>query len=118
MGFTEYDKECIQKAKELIDADIGRHYNIEFLAVKSGIGASKLKIGFKQFYHLGLYTYLRRQRMIKAAELLAQTDKTIGAISRIMGYKHTSNFIKAFASYHGLTPFRYRVYFSEDQIDL
>lgn len=114
MGFTEYDKECIQKAKEFIDSDIGRHMSIEFIATSAGIGATKLKIGFKQYYHLGLYTYLRRQRMIKAAELIVGTNKTIKDIAKQMGFKYPSNFIKSFSNYHGLTPFRYRTYFSEE----
>lgn len=114
MGFTEYDKECIQKAKEFIDSDIGRHMSIEFIATRAGIGATKLKIGFKQYYYLGLYTYLRRQRMIKAAELIVGTNKTIKDIAKQMGFKYPSNFIKSFSKYHGLTPFRYRTYFSEE----
>ncbi len=114
MGFSEYDNKCIQRAKEFIDSDIGRHLTIEFIAAKAGIGATKLKMGFKQYFHLGLYSYLRKQRMIKAAELIVGTNKTIKEISKLMGFKYPSNFIKAFSNYHGLTPFRYRSYFREE----
>ena len=112
MQFSEYDIVCIKKAKAIIDADTSRHYTIEFIAGKTSIGKTKLKKGFKQYYNLGLFTYLRKQRMIKAAELIVETNKTIKEIARRTGFKHSSNFITAFASYHGLTPARYRAYFS------
>ncbi len=114
MEFTNYDIECIKKARAIIDTDTSRHYTIEFISGKTGIGKTKLKKGFKQYYKLGLFTYLRKQRMIKAAELIVGTNKSIKEISKISGFKHSSNFTTAFASYHGLPPFKYRTYFSTE----
>ena len=111
MHFSDYDIECIKKAKAIIDADISRHYTIEFIAGKTTIGETKLKKGFKHYYKVGLFTYLRKQRMIKAAELIVETNKTIKQIAKASGFNHSSNFITAFASYHGLTPAKYRSYF-------
>ena len=111
MQFSDYDIECIKKAKAIIDADISRHYTIEFIAGKTRMGETKLKKGFKQYYKLGLFTYLRKQRMIKAAELIVETNKTIKQIAKTSGFNHSSNFITAFTSYHGLTPTKYRSYF-------
>jgi AraC-like DNA-binding protein len=48
--------------------------------------------------------------MIKAAELLVETNKTIKEIARATGYKYRSNFISAFTGYHGLPPSKYRVF--------
>jgi AraC-like DNA-binding protein len=109
---TDYDIECIQKAKDIIVADLSIHHKIELIARMVNLGTSKLKISFKLYYGLGLYTFLKRQRMIKAAELLIGTDKTIKQITKSIGFKHTSNFTKAFGSYHGITPGKYRKYFS------
>ena len=113
MLFTDYDIECIKNAKQIIDAHLEKHYSIDSLAVKVNIGTTKLKSGFRKYYHLGLFTYLRKQRMIKAAELIVETDKTIKQIARLTGFKYSSNFTKAFVSHHGLTPARYRDYFSK-----
>ena len=112
MHLTDYDIECINKAKELIDANLGTHFTIEFIAVKATIGKTKLTIGFRQYYGMGLYSYLRKQRMIKAAELMAETRRTIKQIAGDTGFKYASNFTKAFAAYHGLTPGKYRELFS------
>ena len=111
MSFTDYDIECIEKAKQLIDADLGTHLSIEFIAGKVGLGKTKLTAGFRYHYSMGLYSYLRKQRMIKAAELLAYTRRTIKQISWDTGFKYPSNFTKAFAGFHGVTPGKYRALF-------
>lgn len=111
MSFTSYDIECIKKAKALIDADISKHFTIEFLSEKAGIGNTKLKRGFKQLFGMGLFTYLRKQRMIRAAELVVETNKTIKEIAKTIGFRYPNNFISAFKSYHGMLPTQYRNYF-------
>lgn len=108
MRFSEYDIMCVKKTKALIDSDLTRHLRIDLLASISGIGKTKLKKGFKQLYGTGIFTYLRHQRMIKAAELLINTDKSIKEIAQTVGFKYTTNFISAFLDFHGHTPFKYR----------
>jgi len=110
---TDYDIECIKNAKLIIDAHLEKHYRIEFLAAKVNIGTTKLKSGFHQYYGLGLFSYLRKQRMIKATELIVESNKTIKQIALITGFKYVSNFTKAFVTFHGLTPAKYREYFSK-----
>lgn len=109
---NDYDIECIQKAMTIIADDLASHQNIAQIARKVNLGTSKLKKGFKLHYGMGLYSFLKKQRMIKAAELLAGTNKTIKQIARSAGFKHASNFTKAFGSYHGITPGKYRKTFS------
>ena len=114
MTFTDYDIECIKKAKTIIDADTAVHYSIETLAEKIGIGKTKLKKGFKVYFKMGLFHYLREQRMIKAAELLMDSNKTIKEISKATGYKYYSNFLSAFTAYHGIPPSQYRKLFRQN----
>jgi AraC-like DNA-binding protein len=97
-----------KKAKKVIDTDISRHFSIASLAETSGIGATGLKRGFKQLYGLGLFAYLQKQRMLQAAALLTDTDKTIKQITRLTGFRDRSNFTTAFSSYYGTPPGRYR----------
>lgn len=114
MSFTDYDIECFKKAKFIIDADTSVHYSIEILSEKIGIGKTKLKIGFKKYFKMGLFTYLREQRMLKASELLMYSNKTIKEISKATGYKYYSNFLLAFKAYHGLPPSKYRNLFQQN----
>ena len=108
MSLSEYDIECIAKAKALIDADLSIHHSIEQIATVAGIGATKLKKGFKERYHSSLYAYLRTQRMIQAAELLENSNKTIKQIAKATGFHYTSNFTAAFRNYYTISPASFR----------
>jgi len=114
MPFSDYDIECVKKVKSIIDADTGIHYSIDTLAEKAGIGKTKLKMCFRLKFKMGLFAYLREQRMIKSAELLADSNKTIKQISKATGYKYYSNFLSAFTAYHGIPPSKYRKLFQQN----
>jgi AraC family transcriptional regulator, transcriptional activator of the genes for pyochelin and ferripyochelin receptors len=114
MHFNEYDIECLNKAKAFIDADISTHITIAILAHRSGIGETKLKKGFKEYYGRSLFTYLRIQRMIKARQLILETNKTIKQIAKETGFRHPNNFTKAFSSYYHVAPNRYRKLYSSE----
>lgn len=108
MTLSVYDMECVQKAKSLIDRDISRHFSIQAIAASAGLGATKLKKGFKQEYGLGLFAYLRKQRMEMAATLLITSNKTIKQIAKTTGFHYTSNFTTSFIKFHMQSPAQYR----------
>jgi AraC-like DNA-binding protein len=105
---NKYDLECLQKAKAYIDKNSREHHSIDDIARTVGMGATRLKEAFKQYYGSGLYTYLREQRMKRAAELLEDNDKTIKEIAKGLGFKHTSNFTTAFKKKFAVTPAKFR----------
>lgn len=109
MGLTDYDTECIALVKTLIDGHPDQHFPIAALATRAGIGATKLKRGFRQLYGMGLYQYLRHRRMELAAQLLGTRSKTLKQIARQCGYRHATNFNTAFKRHYGTTPQLYRV---------
>lgn len=108
MPLTEYDIECAEAVKKIIDADISTHYSIGTLAAKAGIGESRLKILFKLVFKTGLYSYLRKQRMERAREMVVNKQKNLETISRASGFKHYTNFSKSFKKSFGMTPGKYR----------
>ena len=108
MEITDYDIECIEKAKALIDADTSVHYSIEHIATVAGIGSTKLKKGFREKYKSSLFSYLRKQRMIKAANLLTTSNKSIKQIAKVTGFQHLTNFTRAFTNYYKISPGNYR----------
>lgn len=112
MILSAYDKDQLTYIKTLVDKDISRHYTIDELARLAALGTTKLKIGFKQVYGKGIYTYLRELRMEKAAELVTGTEKTFKEIARLTGFKHYNNFLAAYKNYHGISPGQAR---KEDQ---
>lgn len=104
MLFTAYDIDCLKMAKAIIDKSSREHHSIGDIARAVGMGATKLKAGFTYYYGSGLYAYLREQRMQQAKMLLADKNKTIKAVARAMGFKHTSNFTTTFKKRFGVTP--------------
>ena len=108
MQLSSYDIECIQGAKAFIDSDVTRHRSIREIAAYSGLSATKLKEGFKTLFAMGLYHYLKQQRLEKGKYLVENTDKTVYEISRALGYRHACNFITAFKKEFGKPPGAWR----------
>lgn len=52
--------------------------------------------------------YLQKIRMERAAELLTDTSMTIAEISAYVGFQDYFYFIKAFKSWHMISPGQYR----------
>ncbi|HEY8660113.1 MAG TPA: AraC family transcriptional regulator [Hanamia sp.] len=109
MHLTDYDIECIKKAKDFIDANFKRHHPIAEIAAYAGISQTRLKKEFKEIFNKGLYEYLHEGAMLKAVSLLENTDKTIKEISRTLGYKYPNNFCIAFKKRFGKTPGKWRI---------
>ena len=109
MKLSEYDIECLEKARAIIDRDKRMHHTIEEIAQLVGMGATRLKEGFRQYSGSGLYAYLHKKRMELALRLIEERRLTIKAIAKASGYKHTSNFTAAFKKRFGVTPGKWKV---------
>ncbi len=96
--------EQIQQAKNIIDADISRHFSIEDIARQVALGKTKLKQGFREYYGKGLYTYLRETRMAKAVQLVTGTNIPFKQVAKACGFKYSNNFIAAYTKFYHSTP--------------
>jgi AraC family transcriptional regulator, transcriptional activator of the genes for pyochelin and ferripyochelin receptors len=108
LHFTHYDIECVEAAKDFIDADISKHHSIPDIAAHAGMSATKLKASFRQMFGMGIYHYQREQRLQKGKILLEETDKSIKEISRSLGYKYVNNFQIAFKKRFDITAYKLR----------
>jgi AraC-like DNA-binding protein len=104
LHLSDYDIECLNKAKALIDADLSVHFTIVTISEKTGMGATRLKKLFKEYFGSPLFTYLHGQRMQQAKQFIEETNNTIKAIAKKTGYHHYRNFITAFTRHHGISP--------------
>ena len=104
MKLHDDDIEILKMVKSIIDKDLSRHLTINQLTRQVATGATKLKKMFKQYYGIGIYSYLLQARMEQAKTLILTTPKTMKQIAKLSGYKYYSNFIVAFTHYHGITP--------------
>jgi AraC-like DNA-binding protein len=108
MSLTQHDIECLFAAREMIAADISRHYTIEQIAMHVGLSATKLKKGFKELFKTTLFEYLETERMEKAKVLMRSTDKSLKQISSLAGFRYMNNFNKAFKRKFGVSPHEWR----------
>ena len=100
----EEDAYRIYRAKELLLQDMGGNISLSSLAEETGLSIYKLNHGFKAIYGIGATEFLHEARMKRAHQALSETDMTIGAISKGIGYSHPHAFALAFKKYFGYTP--------------
>jgi two-component system response regulator YesN len=101
------------RVKKVIDATTVRygesHLSLTRLSGEIGVSTHYLGNLFKRDFGLSFHTYLRRLRIQKACELLADPAKLIKQISHQTGYTRVANFDRDFRAECGMTPKQYRV---------
>lgn len=85
----------LAKAEALITRSLNKHYTIVEIARMVQMPEKRLKRGFKQTYGMGLYSYLKMQRLMRAKVLMLE-KKRLHEIIQEIGYKTDGNFSKAF----------------------
>ncbi len=106
----------IDNRSNYIDALIGyieRNYadpklNIDALADHVGLSASHIQNIFKAATGSSISAYLRRLRLNKATEFLAQTDVPISEIAERTGFGNSNYFYTVFKRHYAVTPSEYR----------
>ena len=89
-------------------AHINEHISIESLAVYTGMSATRLKAACRNVYGMPLYSFIRKEKIYRAAEMLRTTDKRIIDIAADVGYDNPSKFAEAFRGIMGTSPIGHR----------
>lgn len=98
------DLRFIERAREMIVADLRLTPTISELARAVGTNASKLKRGFKFLYGMTIFEYGLRCRMNHALRLLVDERLPVGQVALSAGYQHQTSFTSAFRDFFGFTP--------------
>ena len=85
-----------------------RKVTLDMLAETFHVSATLIKNCFKDVYGVSVYSYIRTQKMEKAAVMLRETEMQITEIAGALGYDNSSKFAKAFKDVKGVTPGVYR----------
>lgn len=93
--------------KELTE-NMERRITIEELSRRYWMNPTTLKAAFKAVYGNSIAAHMREHRMERAAELLRETEQSVAAIARAVGYESQSRFSAAFRETYGLLPTEYR----------
>jgi AraC-like DNA-binding protein len=102
------DRERIQSAKAILDADFANPPTIVELARKVGVNQQKLKVGFKEVVGTTISNYCQELRLAEAWRLLRDRDLSVTQVAFEVGYDFPTNFATAFKRRYGVSPNRFR----------
>ena len=101
--------EKVRAIHAFITSDLSRNDTLEELSERFDISLTAMKQCFKSTYGSPVYTYLKKYRMRKAAELLVmRPELRVSEIGAMVGYESPSKFTAAFHQLMNETPLQYR----------
>lgn len=98
----------VEKAQQYLLANLNQPPSVKELARCCSTNSTKLQNDFKRVYHTTIYAYVKEQRLLKALELLRNTELTITDIAGQVGYTNASKFATAFKAFAGMSPREYK----------
>ena len=78
------------------------------LSRRACLSATTFKENFRRLYGLPVHTWLRQQRMKRAADLLRESSLSVLGVAQSVGYSSASQFTASFRQHYGMTPAHYR----------
>lgn len=102
------NQEIINRVKEYMEENCEQNITLTELADIVHLSPNYISTLFKKQYNKSFSAYLNMLKMQKAAQLLAETNKSVDEISVKLGYSNFRNFIRAFKNYYYVTPSQYR----------
>lgn len=99
---------AVGDALRLLHEDPGRRWTVAALAAEAGMSRASFAARFTGLVGEPPLTYLTGWRMALAADLLRDTDATVAAIGREVGYEDAFAFSVAFKRARGVSPSRWR----------
>ena len=90
-----------------IEGHIYEEITVSDIAKSLYISQSTLERRFKEALDITPLEYIRKKKLILAAEML-QDGKSVLVAGTSVGYSDTSYFIEIFKRYYGITPYQYK----------
>ncbi|MFI6372323.1 AraC family transcriptional regulator [Streptomyces sp. NPDC050546] len=106
--YRAMDDPAVGHALRLLHADPARAWTVAELAAESGLSRAALARRFTAQVGEPPMTYLASWRIDLAADLLRESDATVGSIARKVGYANTFALSVAFKRLRGTTPTEHR----------
>ena len=103
----EYTRE-MKAALDYIEHHLNEHIKSEDAADAAGFSRYHFQRIFKKETGLGIYEYIQRRRLSKAASLLLYTDMPVIDIALYFCFDSQEAFTRAFKRIYGIPPGRYR----------
>lgn len=84
---------------------------LNMIADEIGVSSKYLSSVFKRHTNMSFNEYILSARMVKAGELIAETNQTIIQIMGKIGMENESYFYRMFKKYYGFTPKEYSMHY-------
>jgi DNA-binding response OmpR family regulator len=98
----------VYRAIDILLDELADPPSLTELAHRVGTNQARLGREFQAYLGMSTFEYLREQRLIRAQDLLATTDRRIQQIADAIGFKQAGDFATAFRLRFGMTPREYR----------
>lgn len=98
----------VKSIKKYLISDLSERTSLDDLSMQFEIPLTTMKLVFKEIYGDSIYSFIRKYKMQKAAQLLKSTTKEINDIASCLGYSNASKFSTAFKKVLGVNPSSYR----------
>ncbi|GGZ99749.1 AraC family transcriptional regulator [Streptomyces subrutilus] len=99
---------AVGHALKLIHTEPARPWTVASLAAETGMSRARFALRFADLVGQPPMTYLTEWRLCRAADLLSDTDATLDAIARQVGYSNAYTLSVAFKRASGIRPSEHR----------
>jgi AraC-like DNA-binding protein len=83
---------------------LSENHSLASIANALGTNRNSLAVAFKDIHKIGVFTWLRKQRLLQARHLVSSSDQPIQSIAYSLGFSDPSNFTNAYKLEFGLSP--------------
>jgi AraC-like DNA-binding protein len=99
---------AVERAVALLQLDVRRRWSVQSLAKAVGLSRAALARRFAAALGVSPIAYLTELRLMLAARLLTESDRTLVEVATHVGYESEFAFSRAFKRRHGLPPLAFR----------
>ena len=107
-SISQKDIEKIHDATNFIQVTLSDSISVNSIARKVDLPPSKLQLGFKLLFSQSVSEYIKELKLLKARDLLKNTDLSVSEVVYSIGYKNRSYFSRIFSDRYGILPTEYR----------
>jgi len=106
--WSENDVDIMMNLRNFLDQNFHKELHLKTLTRQFGINEFKLKNAFKDLFGETVFSYIRKQRLKKAKDLLIKSDLEIKEIAFLTGFKYSHHFSKVYFNHYKHLPSEHR----------
>jgi transcriptional regulator GlxA family with amidase domain len=102
------DRRCIEEVRQLLVHDLENPPDLKALTRRAGMSHTKLNRCFRQLYGVTVFEFLRKERLIRARQMIEHDGFNVTETALAVGYESISHFSQVYKKHFGISPSRCR----------